>query len=60
MLKGSFEYPKHMFKLIDKKIIALLRKLFLLNWPFGISAKLFSILTISLNEEDIKVSFPGT
>ena len=26
--------PKHMFKLIDKKIIASLRKLFLLNWPF--------------------------
>ena len=25
---------KHMFKLMDKKIIASLRKLFLLNWPF--------------------------
>ena len=23
-----------MFKLIDKKIIAILRKLFLLNWPY--------------------------
>ena len=24
-----------MFKLMDKKIIALLRKLFFLNWPYG-------------------------
>ena len=24
-----------MFKLMDKKIIAILRKLFLLNWPYG-------------------------
>ena len=31
---GSFEHPKRMFKLIDKKIIATLRKLFLFNWPF--------------------------
>ena len=27
--------PKHMFQLMDKKIIAILRKLFLLNWPYG-------------------------
>ena len=26
---------KHMFKLMDKKIIAILRMLFLLNWPYG-------------------------
>ena len=32
----TFEHPKHMFKLMDKKIIAILRKLFLLNWPYGI------------------------
>ena len=32
---GSFEHPKHMFKLMDKKIIAMLRKLFLLNWPYA-------------------------
>ena len=31
---GSFEHPKYMFKLMDKKIIAILRKLFLLNWPY--------------------------
>ena len=33
---GSFEHPKHMFKLMDKKIIAILRKLFLLNWPYEV------------------------
>ena len=33
---GSFEYPKHMFKLMDKKIIAISCKLFLLNWPYDI------------------------
>ena len=26
--------PKHMFKLMDKKVIAILRKLFFLNWPY--------------------------
>ena len=25
-----------MFKLVDKKIITILRKLFLLNWPYGL------------------------
>ena len=32
----SFEHPKHMFKLMDKKISAILRKLFLLNWPYAL------------------------
>ena len=31
---GSFEHPKHMFKLMVKKIIVILCKLFLLNWSF--------------------------
>ena len=31
---ASFEHPKHMFKLIDKKIIAILRWNLLLNWPY--------------------------
>ena len=31
---GSFEHPKHMFKLMDKKKITILCKLFLLNWPY--------------------------
>ena len=31
---GSFEHPKHMLSLMDKKIIAILRKLYLLNWPY--------------------------
>ena len=36
----SFEHPKHMFNLIDKKIIAILHKLFLLNWPYGVRSPL--------------------
>ena len=28
---GSFEHPEHIFKLVDKTIIAIWRKLFLLN-----------------------------
>ena len=31
---GSFEHPKHMFKLMDKKIITILRRKFLLNWCY--------------------------
>ena len=30
----SFEHPKHMFKLMDKKIIAIVC-IFLLNWPYN-------------------------
>ena len=30
---GSFEHPKHMLKPMDKKVIAISRKLVLLNWP---------------------------
>ena len=33
-LDGSSELPKHMFKLMDKKMITILCKLFLLNWPY--------------------------
>ena len=29
-----FEHPKHMFKLIGKKIIAILHLKNLLNWPY--------------------------
>ena len=32
---GTQKHPKHMFKLMDKKIIAILGKLFFLNWPYG-------------------------
>ena len=32
---GYFEHLNHMFKLMDKKIIAIKCKLFLLNWPYG-------------------------
>ena len=30
-----FEHPKHMFKLMDKKIITILSRFILLNWPFS-------------------------
>ena len=33
---GSFEYPKHMLKLMDKKLIAISCWHFLLNWPFAL------------------------
>ena len=31
---SSFEHPKHMLTLMDKKIFAILRNFFLLNWPY--------------------------
>ena len=34
---GSFEHPKHMFKLMDKAIIAISRLKILLNWPYAVS-----------------------
>ena len=38
-----FEHPKHMFKQMDKKIIAISK--ILLSWPYGfnISKKLFDM-----------------
>ena len=37
---GSLEHPKQMLKLMDKKIIAILRKIFLLNLPYKIIIEL--------------------
>ena len=34
LMRWFFEHPKHIFKLMDKKIIAILYKLFLFNWPY--------------------------
>ena len=34
---GSFEHPKHMFNLMDKKIITILLSQILLNWPYGMA-----------------------
>ena len=31
---GSFQHPKHMFKLMDKKIMAILRIYFWFNWLY--------------------------
>ena len=36
---GSFEHPKHMFELMDKKIITILRIYFWLNWPYEYGSK---------------------
>ena len=47
---GSFEHTKHMIKLIDKKIIAILRKLFLLNWPYAYTRMGFSGLICRVKE----------
>ena len=33
-MRGFFEHPKQMFKLMDKKIIAILRLIFWLNCPY--------------------------
>ena len=45
----SLEHPKHMFKLMDKKIIAILRKLILLNWTHEIIFELNIKFVISGN-----------
>ena len=35
-MRRFFEHPEHMFKLMDKKIITFLRKLFFLNWLYAL------------------------
>ena len=35
LTRGSFEYPKHMFKQMGKKIIAIFANFFLLNWTYA-------------------------
>ena len=42
---GSFEHPKHMFKLMDKKIIAIICGFFLLNWFFAEEHNYLEIFT---------------
>ena len=41
----------NLFKLMDKKIIATLRKLFLLNWPYKFVPK-FCVLAYMLNIDE--------
>ena len=43
---GSFENPKHMFKLMDKKIITILRLNFLLNCPYKRSPSIANIVAL--------------
>ena len=42
-----------MFKLMDEKIIAILRKLFLLNWP-NVTVNNAILQRMSVNELDLK------
>ena len=55
------EHPKHMFKLMDKKIITILGKLFLLNWPYATcntqSFKISHLLTILKKTFDFQKGF---
>ena len=44
---GSFEHPKHMFKLMDKKIIAILRWQILLNWPYGLTFSIPAVYPVA-------------
>ena len=48
-----------MFKLIDKKIVAILLKLFLLNWPYDIEGTAFSFYTniVAKNFKAFQLSF---
>ena len=39
--EGSFEHPKHMFRLLGKKIFAFLRSKFLYNWTYGLLSQFF-------------------
>ena len=56
---GSFEHPKHMFKLMDKKIIAILSKLFLLNWPYAVQQLHPNILFYSPSDPSGYFDQPG-
>ena len=42
LINGSFEHTKHVFKLMDKKIIAILRIYFWLNWSYVSILELFT------------------
>ena len=45
MWDGSFEHPKHMFKLMDKKIIAILPSKILLIWPY-VNCDIFTFISM--------------
>ena len=43
---SSFGHPKHMFKLMGKKIITILRSKNLLNWPNDVSCNSFEMSSL--------------
>ena len=57
---GSFEHPKHMFKLMDKKIITILRRTFLLNWPYGSNLKMINSFIASGNFYYLPITFANS
>ena len=57
---GSFEHPKHMFKVMDKKIIAILHKLFFLNWPYGIQTSCLNPFLASGNFCRLLITFANS
>ena len=46
---GSFEHPKHMFKVVDKKIIAILRSKILLSWLYDKSRPFYWCVNLHLH-----------
>ena len=57
---GSFEHPKHMFKLMDKEIITILPWKTLLNWTYAHypGSELYSFSAFCLS--GIKPHYPGS
>ena len=49
---GSFKHPKYMFELMNKKIIAILRWQYFLNWPYD----WFTLQTCALSATCAKLS----
>ena len=55
---GSFEHPKSMFNLMDKKIITILHLKSLLNWPYGLgSERIWNSASFILHEKLITSIF---
>ena len=57
---GSFEHLKHMFKLMDKKIITILRILFLLNWPYDWNLKISNSFIASGDFYCLRITFANS
>ena len=49
---GSFEHPKHECKLMDKKIIAILRIYFCLNWRYELYERMFYKICLNVSKPE--------